>query len=90
MGKSGDGRAPARLVYDPNIRTMGSLRELDAYVSSTPFASESVSGRKGEIAAQGGGQDVAEDGRDLALHHGVHDGGPPRACDGGEGAKDDA
>ena len=33
-----------RLVYDPNIRTMGSLRELDAYVSSTPFAPENVSG----------------------------------------------
>ena len=33
-----------RLVYDPNIRTMGSLRELDTYVSSTPFAPENVSG----------------------------------------------
>ena len=33
-----------RLVYDPNVRTLGSVRELGEYISSTPLASESVAG----------------------------------------------
>ena len=33
---------------------------------------------------------MAEDGRDLALHHGMHDGGTWRVCGGREGTEDDA
>ena len=38
-----------RLVYDPNIRTMGSVNELGEYISSTPLAPESVSGTSGGL-----------------------------------------
>ena len=73
-----------RLVYDPN-RTVGSLR--DTYISSTPFCIRECVRDECRCTER---RDVAEDGRDLALHHGVHDGRPRRVCDGGEGAEDDA
>ena len=45
MGKSGDGRAPTTGGIRPEHQDcVGSLRELDTYISSTPFASKSVSG----------------------------------------------